>query len=121
MNYAIKLAYLPGEGRWHTAAPHNYYIFVLGNSGIAALFALLLYMANMVWIGFRSQVTRVRAGLISLVFVFALLACSDHSMFSFQFFGAIFGAFALSGHYARKREPRRIPKTPQLAPGHAMT
>ena len=49
MNYAIKLAYLPGEGRWHTAGPHNYYIFVLGNSGIAALFALLLFMANMVY------------------------------------------------------------------------
>lgn len=121
MNYAIKIAYLESEGRWHAAGPHNYYIFVLGNSGIAALFALLLFMANMVWIGFRSQVTRVRAGLISLVLVFALLACSDHSMFAFQFFGAIFGAFALAGHHARKREPHRIPTTPQLAPGHAMT
>jgi O-antigen ligase len=121
MNYALKLGYLEDKGRWHMAGPHNYYIFVLGNSGIAALIALAIFFAHMTWIGLQSKVTRIRAGLIALVIVFVLLGCSDHSLFAFQFFGAIFAVFALAAHYARKREREHAAIMPRAAAGLATT
>ena len=111
MNYAIKLAYLPNEGRWHRAGPHNYYIFVWGNSGAIGLIGLFIFFGSLASIGLKSQSRRIRAGLLGLLTVFALLACADHALFAFQFFGAIFAVFALAGHYTRKRKPQRVPGT----------
>ena len=121
MNFAVKLKYLEHEGRWHSAGPHNYYIFVWGNSGVLGLVAFLVFLGSLFWIAMRSQVRRIRAGLLGLLTVFVLLACSDHSLFAFQFFGAIFAIYALAGHYSRKRPAPSMRRIPRSAVAPALT
>ena len=121
MHYAIKLAYLEHEGRWHSAGPHNYYILVWGNSGPIALIAFLVFLGGLASIALKAPVRRIRAGLMALLAVFTLLACSDHSLFSFQFFGAVFAMYPLAGLYGRKRPASRPGAVPRQAVGMAMT
>ena len=58
---------------------------------------------------------------MALLAVFTLLACSDHSLFSFQFFGAVFAMYPLAGLYGRKRPASRPGAVPRQAVGMAMT
>ena len=112
MDYIVKLAFLENEGRWLTAGPHNYYILVWGNSGLLALLAFCGFLGSILLSGWRCQHPRLRAGMISLVVLFSLMAMSDHSLFAFQFYGAVFGVVALTGYYGRKQvsTPRRVPR-----------
>lgn len=79
--------------------PHNYYLYVLGNSGIAALLAWLAYLAVLGRAALRAGNPTTRAALCSAVIAFALLVFYDHSLPGHQFLGALLATLVAAIHH----------------------
>ena len=116
MHIAVRTKFLEGLGRWHAIGPHNYYIFVLGNSGIFALLAFLLYLMNNLRLGYACRIKKLRGGLLSIIVLYTVLAVASHSLFSNQFLGLFMSVFVLSAHYGRKGRVSKPASQPVFVP-----
>ena len=116
MHIAVRTKFLEGLGRWHAIGPHNYYIFVLGNSGVFALLAFLLYLVNNLRLGYACRIKRIRGGLMSIMVLYMVLAIASHSLFSNQFLGLFIAVFVLAAHYGRKSRVAKPVRRPAFAP-----
>jgi O-antigen ligase len=96
-------------------APHNYYLSILGNSGIFALIALLAYQVILFQQAWKCTRREAFAGLLAIAVVLTLHHMFDHSLLNFPFSGVIVACIALGVVYGRPRElaaarvPRPIP------------
>ncbi len=81
--------------------PHNYYLFVWGNSGFVALLAFLAWLFVLFRYGFRAGDSRSKATLLALAAMLAAFAMFDHSYVAHQFMGSVLAVVALAGHFAQ--------------------
>jgi O-antigen ligase len=95
--------------------PHNYYLFVWGNSGLAALLAFLAVLFTLFRYGLRAGDLRSKAAILAMTVMLATYAMVDHAFIANQFMGPLLAIVAISGHYAQKdKNPRRL--IPQAMP-----
>jgi O-antigen ligase len=101
--------------------PHNTYLYVLGNSGIIALVALLVWLFVLAQQGWKCGKREVRAALIAIAVMLAALLMFDSSFLDSPSTGAIMACFTLAACFDRAsivkfrhgvRSPARLPIPP---------
>jgi O-antigen ligase len=84
-------------------APHNYYIYVLGNSGLFALVGLLAFHFFLAQQAFRCSDRQQRAALFAIAAYLAMIHLVDHSLVGHPMTGAVLACVMVSIAYARPR------------------
>jgi O-antigen ligase len=87
--------------------PHNYYIYVLGNSGVFALFGFLALHFVLVQQAFKLPDRQARAAVIAIATVWAVYDFADNVLVEHSSFGAIFACVTVIIAYARPRQMAR--------------
>jgi O-antigen ligase len=87
--------------------PHNYYLYVWGNSGLMGLLGYLFFLVSLLRMGMHCKVMRNRASLCAMVGMIAVTSLVSHSFINTVYFGPIFAMMALTSFY----DP-----TPETAP-----
>jgi hypothetical protein len=82
-------------------APHNYYLAVLGNSGIFALLLLLVFEFALFHQAWKCKQREVRAALLAMATIIALDHMFDHSMLTYPFAGVILACMVLAIAHSR--------------------
>jgi hypothetical protein len=105
MHAAIPTKFLESEGRWHKIGPHNYFIFVWGNSGLMGILGFLIYLANMARMSWNCKDKQNRAVLIAMVAMIFLLCLASHSLLDNQFVGPVIAVFVMVAEFGRRKRP----------------
>ncbi len=92
----------PVETRYGGLAPHNYYLYVFGNSGILSLLLLLVFEFVLFQQARKCPKREVRAGLLAMATVIALMHVFDHSFVGFPFAGVIFASVVIAVAYGKQ-------------------
>ncbi len=79
--------------------PHNYYLYVWGNSGLMALLAFLGYMAALWLMSRRCVDVNVRSSLCAMTAMLAAVAMVSHSLINNVYFGPITSMMAVTAFY----------------------
>lgn len=79
--------------------PHNYYLYVWGNSGLMGLLGYLFFLLSLLRMGLHCKVTRNRASLCAMVGMIAVTSLVSHSFINTVYFGPIFAMMALTAYY----------------------
>ncbi|MEX2140401.1 MAG: O-antigen ligase family protein [Pirellulales bacterium] len=90
-------------------SPHNAYIHILGNSGIIALFGLLMWLFVLAQQAWKCRRRETRAALLSVVTMIALVLMFDSSFLGPPPTGVIVACFALAVCYGRAPSPSPFP------------
>lgn len=90
-------------------APHNYYLYVLGNSGLLALFGLLAFHFMLFQQAFRTGQRQQQAALLAFACLLALAHMFDHGLIDYPATGAMLACIVVSVAYARPRAVLRRP------------
>lgn len=100
-------------------SPHNYYLFVWGNSGLFALLGLLVYQFMLVEQSLRCTAVRTRAALTAVALMLAFMQIFDHSWYGSPGPGAVVTVLAVAFFYGRQMAPRGrfIQANPRLPRG----
>jgi hypothetical protein len=93
------------EGR---LVPHNFYVYVLGNSGVFALFGLLAFHFFLLQQAFRCADRKQRAALIAIAVCWALVHLFDDSLIGHPATGALLACIMVTVAYARPRDGLRL-------------
>jgi O-antigen ligase len=95
-----------GEG----LSPHNYFLFVLGNSGNFALFGLLAFHLALFQQGHKCPDRRQRAAIYGIASLWLLAHMVDNSLIGDPAMGAVFTCVVVAIAYARPNAPtaRRV-------------
>jgi hypothetical protein len=89
--------------------PHNYYLFVWGNSGILALVALLAFHFILFQQAFTCQQPQTRAALLAIATLIAVAHIFDHSLIGRPHPGAILACMVVAVAYGRRAAiPQRV-------------
>lgn len=99
MTYIVKL----GQGH----GPHNYYLFIWGNSGLLALLAFLTLLCVLFSYGKRAGDPRARAVIWAMLAMIIFYAMVDHGFIAAQSMSPLLTIIALTGHYAQKQKTLR--------------
>jgi hypothetical protein len=91
-------------------SPHNAYLYVLGNSGLIALFGLLLWMLVMVQQAWTCSRRELRAALMAIAAIIAVVQLFDSGFVDRASSGAVVTCVVLAASYGRPG-----PSAPQLA------
>jgi O-antigen ligase len=97
-------------------APHNYYLFVLGNSGLFALLALLAFQFVLFQQAWKCKDRNSRAALLAIATVLTLIHVFDHSLLGYPFTGIMIACITLGTVYAQShmapttRAQRAVPR-----------
>ena len=78
--------------------PHNYYLYVWGNSGILALAAYVAFLVTLWRMGKRSTNTAAKPAMQAITAVMACIALVDHAVMGVQFLGCVL-AIMVGVHY----------------------
>ena len=89
-------------------SPHNFYIYVLGNSGIIALFGLLAFHIALFQQAFKFTERGPRAALIALATLWALAHMVDNSLIGDPTTSVVLACVVVAVAYARPRPPMRL-------------
>jgi O-antigen ligase len=84
------------EGRF---GPHNYYLFVWGNSGLMGLLAFIFFVLSLFRMGLRCKQTQNRAMICAMSGIIAITALVSHSFINTVYFGPIFATMMLTAYY----------------------
>ena len=84
-------------------APHNYYLWMWGNSGILCLLMLLVFHFVLFQQAWKCPVPEVRAGLLAIATVLAVNHLFDSSFLEHPFVGALFSCVAVSLWYGKRQ------------------
>jgi O-antigen ligase len=84
--------------------PHNYYLYVWGNSGILALLALLAFFLMLVRMSWQCTDAKSRAALLAIATMIMAVAMVDHSFLSNLFFGPIFAIMVTTAYYLKPQK-----------------
>jgi O-antigen ligase len=79
--------------------PHNYYLYVWGNSGLMGLLGYLFFLFSLVRMGMRCKQTQNRATLCAMAGMIAVTSLVSHSFINTVYFGPIFAVMALTAYY----------------------
>lgn len=96
---------VPGRARGGLG-PHNYYIYVWGNSGIFALLLFCVYVITLYRMGSKSVEPRARSSLCAMAVMIAFIAMVDHSFLNNQFFGPVFTVMVTTAYYVQPQKRR---------------
>jgi O-antigen ligase len=102
--------------------PHNYYLYVWGNSGIVALFAFLALLFVLWRISANCGDTTARAAMTAATAMIAFVALVDHAFLNGQTFGVIFATMVAMAYHLKAEKPiARMPVgvMPPRRPGGA--
>jgi hypothetical protein len=83
-------------------APHNYYIFAWGNSGILALVAVLAFHFVLFQQAFTCRQPQTRAALLAIATLFAVAHLFDHSLVGRPHPGAILACVVVAVAYGKR-------------------
>jgi hypothetical protein len=89
-------------------APHNYYLYVLGNSGMIALIGLLAWNLTLAQQAWKCSRPRTRAALLAIAAILPVVQLFDHSLYATQSTGAILACFALAVCFGRTTTVRAL-------------
>ncbi len=103
---------LPGSGY----GPHNYYIFVWGNSGLFAFLAFLAYMFTIFRMSIKCEDRNVRASLVGMTTMIAVTAMVDHAFLNGQSYGPVFAVMVCLAYYNTPDKKRSMMPMPMAAP-----
>lgn len=78
--------------------PHNYYLFVWGNSGILALGSFLLFLFTLFRMGRQCTNANAKPAMIAITTMMACIAMADHAIMNVQFLGCVL-AIMVGIHY----------------------
>ena len=92
-----------GEG----ISPHNYYLYILGNSGLLALFGLLAFHFALFQQAWKCSQRGQQAALLALAVLWALANMVDNGLIDHPTTGAIMACIAVSVAYGRPRDALR--------------
>jgi hypothetical protein len=84
--------------------PHNYFLYVLGNSGIVALLALLVFHFALYHQALKVPDRVARAALFAIATIWALGNMVDDSLIGHPSTGAIFACMVVAVAYARPQQ-----------------
>jgi len=99
------------------AGPHNYYIYVWGNSGFMGLLGFLMFVASLLRMGLKCKQIQNRAALCAMAGMIATTAMVSHSFINTVYFGPIFAMMALTAYYDQTApKPMFVPPQPQRQP-----
>jgi hypothetical protein len=96
------------EGAEGGVVPHNYYVYVFGNSGVFALLGLLVFHFFLFQQAFRCTDRTQRAALIAIAACFALVHLFDDGLIGHPASGAILACIVVTVAYARPRDGLRL-------------
>lgn len=103
---------LPGSGY----GPHNYYIFVWGNSGLFAILAFLGYLFTIFRMALKCQDRNIRASLVGIATMIAVTAMTDHAFLNGQSYGPVFAVMVCLAYYNTPDKKRGMMPIPMAAP-----
>lgn len=97
--------------------PHNYFLFVWGNSGILALLAWLAFLFTLAHMCYKCTDPQLRPPLLAISAMMPVIAMVDHSFLNGQTFGPIFATMVAMAYYARpQRSAARVPANLPMRP-----
>lgn len=96
-------------------APHNYYLNVLGNSGMIALLGLLVWNFVLAQQGWSCSRRETRAALLALATIIAVVHMVDSSFLGFPATGVIIACFTLAARYGRDKSSSPVYPNHSLA------
>jgi O-antigen ligase len=79
--------------------PHNYYIFVWGNSGLMGLIGFLYFVIALFRLGQNCTQTQNRAAICSMSAMLAMMAMVSHAFINAPFFGPLFAMVVLTAYF----------------------
>jgi O-antigen ligase len=82
--------------------PHNYYLFVWGNSGILALFALLAFHLILFQQAFTCQRPETRAAVLAIATLLAIIHMFDHGLIGRPYPGAVLACVVVAVAYGKR-------------------
>jgi hypothetical protein len=88
--------------------PHNYYVYILGNSGVFALLGLLVFHFYLFQQAFRCTDRTQRAALIAIAACWALVHLFDDGLIGHPVSGALLACIMVTVAYARPRDGLRL-------------
>jgi O-antigen ligase len=89
------------DGGERGIAPHNYYLYVWGNSGILALLALIGFEFVLFLEAWKCTRREVRAALLAIAMIIALDHVFDHAFIGHPFTGVVFACIVLATAYGK--------------------
>jgi O-antigen ligase len=100
--------------------PHNYYLYVWGNSGLMGLLGYLFFLVSLLRMGLRCKQVQNRAMVIAMTGIIAVTSLVSHSFMNSVYFGPIFAVMLLTSYYdlpVGKPAPAPIPnRQPVIGP-----
>jgi hypothetical protein len=88
--------------------PHNYYLAVLGNSGIVALFGLLIWNFVLAQQGWKCSRRETRAALLAMASIIGVVHVVDSGFLDFPPSGVIIACFVLAVCYGRDKSSSTV-------------
>jgi O-antigen ligase len=96
--------------------PHNYYLSVLGNSGIIALFGLLIWNFVLAQQGWRCSRRETRSALLAIATIIGVVHVVDSGFLDFPPSGVIIACFVLAVCYGRDKTSSSIYSRRSISP-----
>jgi len=100
--------------------PHNYYLYVWGNSGLMGLLGYLFFLTSLFRMGLRCKQVQNRALVVSMTGIIAVTSLVSHAFMNSVYFGPIFAVMLLTSYYdlpVGKSAPAPIPnRQPVIGP-----
>ena len=86
--------------------PHNYYLYVWGNSGILAFVSFLAFLIVLGLMAWRCTETKSRASVLAITTMIATIAMVDHSFLNNVFFGPIFAIMVAIAYHLKPEKKK---------------
>lgn len=81
--------------------PHNYYLFVWGNSGMLALISFLLFLFTLFRMSRQCTNTAAKPAMMAITAMIASIAMVDHAVMNVQFLGCVLAVMVGIHYYYR--------------------
>ncbi len=95
-----------GEG----IGPHNYYLFVWGNSGFLAFAAFIVFLLTLFRMSRQCTNTAAKPAMLAITTMLACIAMADHAVINVQFVGCVLAVIVGIHYYNRPiKGARAIP------------
>ncbi|HEY4308549.1 MAG TPA: O-antigen ligase family protein [Pirellulales bacterium] len=98
--------------------PHNYYLFIWGNSGLFAFLAFLTFLFTLVRMSRQCTDPTAKPVMLAITAMLISIAFVDHALMNVQFLGCVL-AIMVSLHYynrPQKRSFQQLPQVPNVVP-----